>query len=170
MSCIQYQFYPKCNKVPKSLSEIPKIFEKNEEQITSSKNQLSSNEVLSVLADDIESLEYKVERSKKNEDKIRIPVLFGLNGSYEKYFDADCYNEKEKVVIEIEAGRAVTNYQFLKDLFQACVMQDVDYLVIAVRNTYLNKNDFEIVGNFMDTLYSSNRLSLPLKGVLIIGY
>lgn len=28
------------------------------------------------------------------------------------------------------------NNQFLKDLFQACMMQDVDYLVIAVRNEY----------------------------------
>ena len=30
--------------------------------------------------------------------------------------------------------------------------------------------DFAKVATFMDTLYSSNRLSLPLKGVLIIGY
>ena len=46
-------------------------------------------------------------------------MLFGLNGKFEKYFDADGYHSKEEIVIEIEAGRAVANYQFLKDLFQA---------------------------------------------------
>lgn len=76
----------------------------------------------------------------------------------------------KKVVIEIEAGRAVSNYQFLKDLFQACVMQDVDYLVIAVRNIYRTSKDFDKLITFLDALYVSNRLILPLKGILIIGY
>ena len=67
--------------------------------------------------------------------------------------------------MEIEAGRAVVNYQFLRDIFQACVMHDIEKLVIAVRN-----DDFETVINFLDTLYTSNRLNLPLKGILIIGY
>lgn len=170
MSGIQYQFYPKSNISPTSLLDIIEIFKKNEEDISSSNHQLSSNDVLHILANDIESLGYFVERSKKIEDKIRVPVLFGRNGSLEKYFEADCYNQIEKVVIEVEAGRAVTNYQFLKDIFQACVMHDVDYLVIAVRNTYRAQKDFEMVINFMDTLYASSRLSLPLKGILIIGY
>lgn len=71
------------------------------------------------------------------------------------------------------------NNQFLKDLFQACMMQDVDYLVIAVRNEYKIKTknnmertnyDFEEVCKFFDALYASDRLQLPLKGILIIGY
>lgn len=78
--------------------------------------------------------------------------------------------KKKKIVIEVEAGRAVTNYQFLKDLFQACVMSDVDYLVIAVRNIYRKNQDFEKVISFFNTLYASGRLILPLKGILIIGY
>lgn len=101
---------------------------------------------------------------------IKVPVLFGRNGSLEKYFEADCYNPKVKVVIEIEAGRAVTNYQFLKDIFQASVMHDVDYLTIAVRNIYRKQKDFDIATNFLDTLYALNRLELPLKGILVIGY
>ena len=132
--------------------------------------EYSSDEVLHILANDIESCGYQVEKSKRAEDKINVPVLFGRNGSLEKYFNADCYSSLEKVVIEIEAGRAVSNYQFLKDLFQACVMHDVDYLIIAVRNIYRNSKDFDKVINFLDTLYASNRLILPLKGILIIGY
>ncbi|MBR5135969.1 MAG: hypothetical protein IKU92_02860 [Rikenellaceae bacterium] len=170
MSNIQYQYYPKSNEIPIQLQKAISVFKYNEPLIGSTSNTLQSNEVLHILSNDINGLGYRVEKSKRSSDKIRVPVLFGRNGSLEKYFEADCYNETEKIVIEIEAGRAVTNYQFLKDIFQACVMHNVEYLVIAVRNTYRINKDFETVLNFLDTLYASNRLTLPLKGILIIGY
>ena len=125
---------------------------------------------LNILFEPLMYLGYKVEVSKSLEDKIRIPVLFGRNGEMEKYFEADCYHPINNIVMEIEAGRAVVNYQFLKDIFQACVMHDIEQLVIAVRNDYRGHDDFETVINFLDTLYTSNRLNLPLKGILIIGY
>ena len=71
---------------------------------------------------------------------------------------------------EVEAGRAVTNYQFLKDYFQACVMVDIEYLAIAVRQIYRTQNDYETVCSFFDSLYASGRIKTELKGVLIIGY
>ena len=83
---------------------------------------------------------------------------------------ADGYDSKHCTVLEVEAGRAVTNYQFLKDLFEACMMNDVKYLIIAVRNQYKRKKDFETVINFFNTLYASNRIALPLDGVFIVGY
>ena len=49
-------------------------------------------------------------------------------------------------------------------------MADVDYCVIAVRKIYRNSEDFNKVVYFMETLFSSTKLNLPLKGVLIIGY
>jgi len=70
----------------------------------------------------------------------------------------------------VEAGRAVVNNQFLKDFFEACMMQDVDYVVIAVRNDYRGNNDFEAVCAFFEALYASQRMILPLKGVTLIGY
>lgn len=76
----------------------------------------------------------------------------------------------EKIVLEVEAGRGVTNYQFLKDLFQACVMQDVDFFAVAIRQDYRQHNDYKKVVGFFDTIFASNRLTLPLKGILIIGY
>jgi hypothetical protein len=167
---IQYQYFPKSSRIPDFLSQLILVFQQKDECITSSIFQLDSNDVLQCLSDEIIQLGYKVEISKRANDKIRIPVLFGRNGALEKYFEVDCYNSIQKVVIEIEAGRAVSNYQFLKDLFQACVMQDVDYLVIAVRNIYRTSKDFDKVITFLDALYVSNRLILPLKGILIIGY
>ena len=74
------------------------------------------------------------------------------------------------MVVEVEAGRGVLNNQFLKDLFQACMMRDVEYLGIAVRHIYKGNADFEQVVTFFETLYASNRLQLPLKGILVIGY
>lgn len=170
MSKIQYQFFPKSSGVPNSLLKVVDIFKQKENQITSLKYQLPSNDVLGIISDDIEKLGYRVEKSKRAEDKIQVPVLFGRNGLLEKYFEADGYNQLEQTVIEVEAGRAVTNYQFLKDIFQACVMHDVLYLVVAVRNIYRDQKDFDMVISFLDTLYASNRMILPLKGILIIGY
>ena len=69
-----------------------------------------------------------------------------------------------------EAGRAVANNQFLKDLFQACMMHEVKYLAIAVRLKYRGKSDFEQVCKFFQTMYASRRLALPLLGILVIGY
>ena len=73
-------------------------------------------------------------------------------------------------VLEVEAGRAVDNNQYLKDIFQACMMHDIFHLAIAVRNTYRNSDDFGHVETALETLYTSGRLQLPLKGILLIGY
>ncbi len=175
---LNYQYYPKNNMVTNNLKNIINVFINNYDTISSiDDKKLKSNEVLSVCKDGLKNIGYRVE--SKEDGTIQVPVLFGRNNSLEKAFKADAYNEKEKTVIEVEAGRGVMNNQFLKDLFQACMMQDVDYLVIAVRNEYKIKTknnrertnyDFEEVCKFFDALYASDRLQLPLKGILIIGY
>lgn len=167
---IRFQYFPKSKAIPSHLNNVVNVFSENLNMISSEKYQHSSNEVLSVVAEKLEELGFTVEKSKKSDDKIKVPVLFGINGKLEKYFDADGFNPETRTVIEVEAGRAVTNYQFLKDLFQACMMTEVDYLVIAVRVTYRKNPDFLNVITFFDTLYTSGRLKLPLKGILIIGY
>jgi hypothetical protein len=62
------------------------------------------------------------------------------------------------------------NNQFLKDLFQACRVPSVDYLMLAVRNDYRGVEDFEKIYEFLETLYINGRLQLPLKGIVLIGY
>lgn len=167
---IEWQLFPKNLSCPAHLKEVISVFEDQLDDIDSLSHNLNSDKVLACIADGLVSLGYDVETSKKLEDKISIPVLFGINGKLEKHFDADAYSRVLKTVIEVEAGRAVTNYQFLKDLFEACIMTDVDYCVIAVRRIYKNNEDFNNVITFINTLYSSTRLTLPLKGVLIVGY
>jgi len=167
---INWQYFPKSDKIPNHLIQVIDVFEKEKEQIDSENHQFSSDEVLSFLRNRFEEINFEIEKSKKQIDKIHIPVLIGRNGNLEKYFEADGLNKEKKTVIEVEAGRGVSNHQFLKDLFQASVMHDIEYLVIAVRNIYRASKDFEKVISFIDTLYASNRLKLPLTGILIIGY
>ena len=168
---ISWQSFPKSMPCSEFFLQVIDVFESKHSEIASLANVGQvSNDVLAHLRPGFEFLGFVVESGKTADSKIRVPVLYGANGKVEKAFDADAYHRTQKVVIEVEAGRAVTNYQFLKDLFQACVMQDVDYLVIAVRQDYRGTDDYSKVVAFLETLYASTRLQLPLKSVLIIGY
>lgn len=167
---IQWQYFPKSNDASPFMKGIVDCFRSIAVKIDSRKFGLRSNVVVDIVRPCLEDIGFKVETGKKRHEKIVVPVLFGLNGKLEKSFEADAYHANEKTVLEIEAGRAYTNYQFLKDLFEACMMYHVEYLVIAVRNIYLKSKDFNKVITFFETLYASKRLSLPLKGILIIGY
>ena len=164
---INYQYFPKNRALPEHLRQVVDIFHLQADEIDSERTHLKSNEVLAVIAPSLKSIGY---RTEPIDGKIEVPVLFGRNGSIEKSFAADGYNPIAKTVIEVEAGRAFTNYQFLKDLFQACTMDETDYLVIAVRNIYRNSPDFEKIFQFFETMFLSEKLILPLKGILLIGY
>lgn len=144
--------------------------------ITPSDKHLESDDVLKLVCPTLQSLGYQVELGKLAHQKVRRPVLFGPRGVATKSFDVDAFHEATGTVVEIEAGRGVRNHQFLKDLFEACAIQDAQYLVIAVLLGYWPKSfakparDFDEVVNFIDTLYACERIKLPLEGVLIIGY
>lgn len=167
---IKWQFYPKSNEIPGHLLNLVRVFERHNTLIGSPEHRLNSGEVLRVLSSGFTDLGFQVEQGKKASEKIQVPVLFGQNGVMEKYFEADAVNSQTRTVVEIEAGRGYTNYQFLKDLFQACMMHNIDYLAIAVRNQYRSSPDYDKVVDFFDALYASARLNLPLTGLLVVGY
>lgn len=174
---IKYQFFPRSHGLTEEMRQIIECFRTVDVQ--KSKNaRLKSNDMLELLRPHLESLKFKVEAGKKKEEKIDVPVLFGENGEIDKSFYADALSADGRIVIEVEAGRAVRNNQFLKDVFQACMMFDVEYLVIAVLNEYcfyskgkeMVSHDYAEVRTFLETLYVSNRIRLPLKGILVVGY
>ena len=173
MAC-NWFYFPNTQRAPEILLRTVQVFNTNEELIASETHSLNSNEVLAVLSDDLEECGYAIERGKKKDDLLEMPVLFKENGITEKVFYADGFHDGAGVVLEVEAGRAVANNQFLKDFFEACMMVDAKYLCIAVRNTYTSNSytskDFERVCTFFKTLYASNRLNIPLEGLLVIGY
>ena len=168
---IEWHHFPKSTPCPIPVRKVISVFEEHLEEIHSQTHAGQySNKVLDILRPSLQELDFKVETDKTKAGKIRVPVLFGANGAIVKHFEADAYNARDQIVLEIEAGRAVSNYQFLKDLFQACVMQQVEYSIIAVRQVYRGGKDYEKVLAFIETLYASDRLVLPLKGLIIIGY
>lgn len=167
---IDWYYFPKSRSATALARQVVGVFEAAAPEITSAQHHFLSNHVLANLAPGLQQLGFRVESGKSSEARICVPVLFGLNGSFEKTFDADAYHPVEGFVVEVEAGRGFVNNQFLKDLFQACMMHDVRYLAIALRKDYRGSNDFMKVARFMDTLYASQRLRLPLEGILIIGY
>ena len=153
---VNWMYYPKSDKPSDLALAVVKSFESVSDAIDSATHKLKSNEVLQKVAPSLQESGFKVKAGKKAKEKLSV--------------DADAFQDQEGFVVEVEAGRGRLNNEFLKDLFQACMMQDVFYLGIAVRNTYQGQNDFEIVVQFFNTLYASQRLQLPLKGILILGY
>jgi hypothetical protein len=160
---LRFQFFPRSQGINTQIKSVISCFEKEIDKIKSPENDLTSNQVLSVIRPHLEKINFTVETRKSKQQKISVPILFGFD-------NVDAVSENGKIVIEIEAGRATQNNQFLKDIFQACLMFEVEYLVIVVRNEYRGNNDFEIIYTFLETLYISNRLRLPLKGIVLIGY
>lgn len=167
---IHWLYYPKSRKAPPLALQVVEAFRFASTEVDSAHHNLPSNGVLAHLAPPLVALGFRVETGRALRQKVQVPVLFGLNGQLEKSFEADAYHEAAGFVLEVEAGRGVVNNQFLKDLFQACMMNGVTEFAVALRNNYRGINDFERAARFFDTLYASNRLKLPLEGVLLIGY
>lgn len=167
---LRYQLFPRSVGMDVSIENVINCFAKHIDDIDSKTHKLKSDEVLKIVSPDLKNNGFLVEESKLSEDKIKVPVLFGLNNRIDKFFDADAVSSDGRIVIEVEAGRAYSNNQFLKDVFQACMMYGVDYLIIAVRNDYRGHQDFDAIFNFFETLYINGRMQLPLKGLVLIGY
>lgn len=167
---IKYQFFPRSRGVTNEIQKVIECFKAVESDIDSAMNNLVSNKVLAKVRPYLEEQGYRVEIGKSTEEKIDVPVLFGRDNIIDKYFYADALSKDGRIVVEVEAGQATENHRFLKDIFEACMMFEVEYLVLAVRNIYRTHDDFTRIYTFLETLYISGRLQLPLKGILLIGY
>ena len=167
---LRYQLFPRSVGINEQIRQVIDCFDVIYDRIKSPENELKSNEVLNILRPYLENIEFTVETGKARGQKIPVPGLFGLNNSIDKSFNADGISNNGKVVLEVEAGRATINFAFLKDIFQACMMHGVEFLILAVRNNYRGADDFQQVYTFLETLYISSRLVLPLKGITLIGY
>lgn len=167
---IKFQSFPRSVGINTQAQKIVECFIKHDDKISSKTNTLNSNNVLEIIREDLEKIEMKIETGKTRDQKIQVPVLFGFNNNIDQYFEADGISDDGKIVLEVEAGRAVVNYQFLKDIFQASMMYKVETLVLAVRNDYRGTDDFKKIYTFLETLHISNRIKLPLKEIVLIGY
>lgn len=147
--------------------------------------RLPSNEVLAMVRPGLEAAGFSVEYAKTPTArgvKLSVTVLWGEQGKPAKQYESDATLEHEPgrlTVVEVEAGGGTANNLWRKDLMEASIMPNVDYLVIAVREAYKHRSksgrvntnpDFDTVRNELDAVYASHRLKLPLKGILLVGY
>lgn len=138
---LRFQFFPRSVGITEQVQRVIDCFLAVNDEICSPEHTLSSNEVLSILRAELLEVPMQVEKGKTRGLKIPVPVLFGINNKIDQHFDADALSADGTIVLEVEAGRAVDNYQFLKDIFQASMMYGVEYLVLAVRNDYRGHDD-----------------------------
>lgn len=173
---VRWKYYPQSERCPDHLVAITKAFETvfkdiDSSQFDTNETRNESDAVTRIVRPHLEALNFRVERDKTQPgERLEMPALFEENGRPKKNYHVDAYNEETKTLVEIESGRAVTNNQWLKDLFEACLIVDVEFVVIAVRQIYKRSKDYEAVLKVMDAFDASRRIQLPLEGVLIIGY
>ena len=87
--------------------------------------RMESNDVLRVLADDLETkMGFTVERGKKRLGKLPRPVFFGDEGSYLRTYDIDAFDPTIGIALEVEAGRATMGNAIYRDLIQGSSMLD----------------------------------------------
>ena len=87
--------------------------------------RMESNDVLRVLADDLETkMGFTVERGKKRLGKLPRPVFFGDEGSYLRTYDIDALDPTIGIALEVEAGRATMGNAIYRDLIQGSSMLD----------------------------------------------
>lgn len=138
---------------------------------------LTSDMVLKELRPDLFELGFEVEEGKRKDEKIDRPVFFGENAQPTLHYQIDAFHTGWQCGLEIEAGRAWMGNAVYRDLVQACVMVQVEHLVLGVPIAYKYKtsgrstvsHDYAHAVSLAETLYGHSRLRLPYDLVLI-GY
>jgi hypothetical protein len=90
--------------------------------------------------------------------------------------DVDGFHDGLGIALEVEAGRACNSNAVHRTIFRAALLLDAQYLALLVPSAYkppsVKKavNAYENTRALLDAIYTSQRLHLPFKGVLLIGY
>jgi len=170
-----WKFYPSRDPAPAWVAGVVEAFAGAASQIDSrTKTGVSSDAALAAIRPALVDLGFVIEAGKKKADKITRPVLYGERGSVVVQYDVDGFHPDEGVVLEVEAGRGAASNADYRDIVRASLMVDVKYLVLAMMLSYRSggqeMKSYEIARARIDSIYASERLRLPLDGLLLIGY
>ncbi len=176
---IRFSTFPRTETPAEFVLQIIDVFRSHEATISTIKldKGLTSDQVLAILAGDLSDIGFEIELGKTKDQKIDRPVFFGENGVPTLKYEIDGYHAGWRCGIEIEAGRAWMGNAIYRDLIQSAVMVGVDYLCLAVSNTYKYKSggretsskDYDNTKQVAEALYGHTRVSLPYK-LILIGY
>jgi hypothetical protein len=176
----RWRFFPAFRAPPAWVHDLAAIFANHRAEIDSMvdhEERMESNEVLRVLADDLESgMGFTVERGKKRLGKLPRPVFFGDEGSYLRTYEIDAFEPNNGIALEVEAGRATMGNAVYRDLIQGSLLVDARFLALATPVEYrygdrpTREPSYAKTYSVVEAIYGSKRLSLPFDGLLLIGY
>ena len=176
---VRYSTFPRTVAPPDFLESVISVFKKHEADISTEKRAkgLTSDQVLSVLHDNLVDLGFDMESGKKRDDKVHRPVFYGENGAATVKYEIDGFNPTWGCAMEIEAGRSWMGNAVYRDIVHALVMVDVEHLLLAVPISYKFKSsgrdvvsrDYENTVNLADALFSHSRITFPYQHT-VIGY
>ncbi len=176
MSSIRYMSFPRTEPPPQFAARIIDVFREHEPAIATEllERHLKSDEVLATVGADLRCLGFEVEVSKARHDKISRPVFFGENGEPTLRYEVDAYHPEWRCGLDIEGIRAIRGGALYRDLIQAMVMVQVDFLCLAVPNLVQwgtsgkSRSYIESVRT-LEALYGHTRFKMPYR-TIIIGY
>lgn len=172
----RFIFFPRSIGPPSWVGRLTAAFSVNRAALdTEAGRQSESNQVLAIIRPKLRDMGFRVEDKGGH---IPRPVLFGEGGKMEKEYRIDAYDEQNKVVLEVEAGRGAKGNAVHRDLINLSLVVDADYAAIAVPIEYRYKQKGRTMKepaykkhyDLLDAIYSSGRLKFPFRGVLLIGY
>jgi hypothetical protein len=176
---IRYSTFPRTEPPAEWVERVVGLFRLHEAAIDTEalEKGLTSDEVLALMASDFETLGFQVERGKQASQKIERPVLFGENGAPTVKYQVDGYHPEWRCGLEIEAGRAWMGNAVYRDLVQALVMVEVEWLCLAVSNTYKFMSsgrqsvsrDYDNARDLAEAVYGHSRVKMPYR-LLLVGY
>jgi len=176
---VRFATFPRTEPPMAFARDLVQVFRVHENEISTVQLEkgLTSDGVQAILAPDLISLGFQIETGKARHQKVERPVFFGDNGEPTLRYQIDGYHSVWRCGIEIEAGRAWMGNAVYRDLIQASVMVDLDYLCLAVPNTYrflssgklTISKDYDNTRDVADAIYGHNRLKMPYR-LLLIGY
>lgn len=176
----RWRYFPASSPPPAWVNPLVAVFEKHRMAIDSHVDhakRMTSDDVLAQIADDLEDgLGFAVERGKSKGGKLPRPVFFGDEGSFLRTYEIDAFHEGLRVALEVEAGRATMGNAIYRDLIQASLMVDAQFLVLAIPLEYryggkpTKEPSYAKTYSVVEAIYGSPRLDLPFDGLLLIGY
>jgi hypothetical protein len=89
-------------------------------------------------------------------------------------YEVDGFHAGHGIVLEVESGRGAAGNADYRDLIRTSLIFDAEYLILGMMLEYktgkMTIRSYERTREQIDAIYASDRLTLPFKGILLVGY
>lgn len=178
---IQFATFPRTWSPPAWVGRIVEIFRNHESRISPDQpeRRLSSEEVLAILAGDLEGVGFHIEKVELADRRVRRRPL-SAGAPAEQHFHVDVYHPQWHCCIAIEDGPAWTSDAIDEDGVEPLLVANADTLCLAVPGVPCStgtpsageraaSSEYDRALALAQVVYSRSRSYLPHRLVLI-GY